>query len=268
MGDEEKDSLRRGEVSESELEDGKLKSIVPWGRSLEEYQKMFNLREEWLENKRILDIGGGPASFNGQLPGQVTSVDPIYSFTPEEIAGQIEETKAKVANFVDSDTNAFVWGEKTFLDSEHLVRHRCRTMAHFLEDYKKPSSRGRYISGTALKLPFPDKSFDIALSSHFLVLYSPLLGEQFHVKAMKELIRVSKEVRIFPLVDTNFTIPTWTIKSMRVQAEEMGMKSVLVNVACEFQKGANEMMRVFNPGNEEEEENKTCPLGSTRVKTL
>jgi len=212
MADEENGASMR--------EDSKLKSVVPWGRSLEEYKKMFNLTEEELQQKRFIDVGGGPASFNSQLPGKVISVDPIYALTPEEIGGKIEETKAKVASFVNADASKFNWGEKTFLDTQHLIEHRCETMVRFLEDYKKTSSKDRYITGSVLAgLPFPDKSFDIALSSHFLLLYAPLLGERFHVEAVKELMRVSKEVRIFPLIDTNFSSPDATIASMHVQGK-------------------------------------------------
>lgn len=41
----------------------KLDSVVPWGRSYEEYVRMFSLSEEDIR-KLILGCGDGPASFN------------------------------------------------------------------------------------------------------------------------------------------------------------------------------------------------------------
>jgi hypothetical protein len=40
-----------------------LDQVVPWGRSLSEYVRMFDLSPADLQS-RILDCAGGPASFN------------------------------------------------------------------------------------------------------------------------------------------------------------------------------------------------------------
>ena len=66
----------------------KLENVIPWGRSLEEYVRMFNLTPEDLK-LAILDCAGGPASFNAEMTGQgynVISCDPVYHFTADEIA--------------------------------------------------------------------------------------------------------------------------------------------------------------------------------------
>ena len=65
----------------------KLESVVPFGRSLDEYQKIFNLSEEDL-SKNILGVGDGPASFNVEMLKRghvVTSFDPLYELSAEEI---------------------------------------------------------------------------------------------------------------------------------------------------------------------------------------
>ena len=43
----------------------KLEKVVPFGRSLDEYIKMFKLTVADL-GKRILGVGDGPASFNAE----------------------------------------------------------------------------------------------------------------------------------------------------------------------------------------------------------
>ncbi len=41
----------------------KLEKIIPWGRSMQEYIRMFDLTPDDLR-LQILDCAGGPASFN------------------------------------------------------------------------------------------------------------------------------------------------------------------------------------------------------------
>ena len=56
------------------------KDIIPWGRSFDEYLGMFNLSEDDLA-RDIVDVGGGPASFNALMHQRgvpIVLVDPIY----------------------------------------------------------------------------------------------------------------------------------------------------------------------------------------------
>ena len=71
-----------------------IKQVVPWGRSFEEYCRMFAPSEADLR-KRIVGCADGPASFNAELTargGQVVSCDPLYRFTTAEIREQIRVT--------------------------------------------------------------------------------------------------------------------------------------------------------------------------------
>jgi hypothetical protein len=59
-----------------------LEHVVPWGRSFDEYRRMFALTEEDLR-LRILGCGDGPASFNAEATRRGTrmiSCDPIYRY--------------------------------------------------------------------------------------------------------------------------------------------------------------------------------------------
>ena len=62
------------------------------------------------------------------------------------------------------------------------------------------ASEGRYVTASLPGLPFKDGQFDLALVSHLLFLYSEQLDFDFHLAAIKELLRVANEVRIFPLL--------------------------------------------------------------------
>ena len=72
----------------------KLENVVPWGRSMQEYVRMFALTPDELKSN-ILDCAGGPASFNAEMTCQVYKViscDPIYQFTANKIAQRVQDT--------------------------------------------------------------------------------------------------------------------------------------------------------------------------------
>lgn len=178
-----------------------LSSVVPWGRTLEEYKSMFNLNEEELE-KSIASFGDGPASFNSEmtkLKRNVISFDPIYQFGKEQILNRIQETKDIVMKQTRENKENFIW--TTIENLEDLEKMRMGAMYNFLEDFEIGKEENRYISHELPnKTNFSDKYFDIGLSSHFLLLY-PDLGLDFHIKALDEMLRICKEVRIFPVLD-------------------------------------------------------------------
>ena len=221
-----------------------LQNIVPWGRTLEEYKKMFNLTEADLKSK-IIGCGDGPASFNCQINeigGSAVSIDPIYRYTKEQIKNRIDEVANDILEQIIANKDNFVW--KDIKDAKELYTIRMEAMNKFLKDYELGKEEKRYIFGQLPKLPFNDSSFDIALSSHFLLLYSEHLDLEFHKKAILEMLRVAKEIRIFPIVDLH------NKRSIHLDAiinmlKNRGLKTEVIKVDYEFQKGANEMLRVI-----------------------
>jgi len=49
----------------------KLNEVVPLGRTFNEYKTIFSLNKTDL-NKKILDCGGGPSSFNYEMQVSIT----------------------------------------------------------------------------------------------------------------------------------------------------------------------------------------------------
>ncbi len=101
-----------------------LANVVPWGRSFEEYVAMFALSEEDFAS-RILGCGDGPASFNASLTGRggsVTSVDPIYAFSRDEIRTRIRETYDTVLDQVRKNESEFVWNVVPSVDQLGRIR--------------------------------------------------------------------------------------------------------------------------------------------------
>jgi len=92
-------------------------------------------------------------------------------------------------------------------------------------------------------LPFLDAQFDLAVCSHFLFLYSKQFDAKFHLAAIRELRRVAKEVRIFPLLAMG-SVPSPHLDSVSATLKDEGLDVSIKTVPYEFQRGGNKMMRV------------------------
>ena len=220
-----------------------LDQVVPWGRSLDEYQHMFDLSPRAVQGK-ILGCGDGPASFNAELTaqgGQVISVDPIYAFSGQQIEQRVHATRTVVVEQVTKSLNDYVWTR--FRDPEALGQHRLATMRRFLSDYENGKAEGRYLAQSLPSLDFADGHFDLALSSHFLLLYSEQLSFDFHLAALLEMCRVAREVRIFPLLDLKCRL-SGHIDPLRAALTDRGYHVSIDAVPYEFQRGGNQMLRV------------------------
>ena len=230
----------------------KYDNIVPWGRSFDEYIKMFKLSEFDL-SKKILGCGDGPASFNFgmyKLGKRIISIDPIYQFTKEQIKNKIDEKYEEVIEQTANNKDKFIW--TTFSSVEELAKIRMNAMKDFLSDYEKGIQEKRYIFAELPNLPFKDKEFELVLSAHFLFFYSENLSYDFHLKSINEMLRVSKEVRIFPIVDLNANVSKYLkrtyqyFSSKNIEIEE-------IKVEYEFQKGGNVMVKFLKKESSESE---------------
>ncbi len=221
----------------------KLDKIIPWGRSIKEYIGMFGLTPNEL-NLAILDCGGGPASFNAQMTTQgckVISCDPIYQFSAEEIARRIQETYQIVIDGVKANSNNYVW--HNFESPEQLGKIRMEAMNQFIDDFYLGLQQGRYVLDELPKLTFKDRQFDLALGSHLLFTYSDHLSLEFHLNSIKELCRVAKEVRIFPLLNISGEESSLLIPVLQeLQQDRYEVK--IQQVDYEFQKGGNKFLKV------------------------
>ena len=220
-----------------------LDQVVPWGRSLKEYRQMFMLSDEEMAS-RILGVGDGPASFNSEMKAlghTVVSIDPIYAFSREQIEQRIDKTYDAIISQVKQKPDDFVWD--FFASPEHLGCYRLETMRRFLKDFDMGKVQGRYLPQSLPKLYFGDGQFDLAICSHLLFLYSDQLSLAFHRESIQELCRVSREVRIFPLLALDCR-KSPHISPIQSCFRDMGFTVGICPVAYEFQKGGNAMMRI------------------------
>lgn len=218
-----------------------LHDVAPWGRSLDEYNAMFDLGDAE-RRMSILGVADGPASFNaeGTAAGmRIVSVDPLYAFRHEQISQRIDESTVLIGDQTRLHADEFVWQQ--FTGVEDLLAARRTAMQQFLDDYDEGVAQGRYVTGSADALPFPDGSYDLALCSHFLFLYSGQHDLAFHLKSIRELTRVAEEVRIFPLLELG-AVESRHLRAVLMALERMGLRAERRAVAYEFQRGANEML--------------------------
>lgn len=218
-----------------------LSHIVPWGRTYDEYVHMFSLTTADL-GQRILGCGDGPAAFNAELSrrgGRIVSVDPLYAFASEQIRGRITATYDTVMAELLRNQGDFVW--HAIPSPAALGALRLSAMETFLMDFAAGKAEGRYLPAALPLLPFANTKFDLALSSHLLFLYSAQLSAEFHLLALLEMLRVSREVRVFPVLALDGTLSPH-LRWLQGELDSHGYAPEIKRVPYEFQRGGNEML--------------------------
>ena len=204
---------------------------------------MFALTDEDL-TRRIFGCGDGPASFNAEATRRgstVISCDPIYKWEAADIRARVTATRDEILEQTRRNAGDFVWNSIRSVDE--LGRIRMAAMEAFLDDFSAGKAQGRYLDNELPTLPFADRAFDLALCSHFLFLYSDQLGEAFHHQSLRELCRLAGEVRIFPVLALGGRQSPF-IDSVMARLRDEGHDVALERVPYEFQRGANQMMRI------------------------
>ncbi|MBD2516634.1 SAM-dependent methyltransferase [Nostoc sp. FACHB-973] len=225
-----------------------LDKVVPFGRSMDEYIKIFNLTNADL-NKRIIGVGDGPASFNAEMTPHgksVVSVDPLYQFSGDEILQRFNEVVDNIINQVKATPNDWVW---SYHKSPDDLRHnRVKVIQKFISDYDNGKKTNRYIFGQLPSLAYRNQEFDIALCSHFLFLYSDHLDYDFHLNSVGEMLRIAEEIRIFPLI-TLMSKPSQHLDKIIKYYTAKGYNINIEQVEYELQPGGNQMLKITKDAN-------------------
>ena len=224
----------------------RLDRVVPFGRTLKEYSTIFNLKDSDFQ-KRILGVGDVPASFNAEATQQghnICSIDPVYEFSAEQIQSRFDEVVDDIIEQVIDTPQDWVWSFHK--NPQDLRNTRERALSLFLDDYERGKQAGRYQIGALPQLEFDDNSFDLALCSHFLFLYSAQVDYEFHRESIYEMLRISREIRIFPLL-TLMLEPSPHLKPLIEDLNDKGYWVSIQKVDYELQRGGNEMLVVKQP---------------------
>lgn len=208
---------------------------------------MFALTRADLEG-RVLGGAAGPASFNAEATRQghrVVSCDPVHHFDAAQLARRIEETSTEVLSQTRRNAHEFVWTDIPSVEA--LGEIRARAMRVFLDDFTAGKAEGRYVEAGLPTLPFGDQSFDLALCSHFLFLYTLQFDLACHRAAVRELCRVASDVRIFPLLALGGELSPY-VAAIAADFSAHGHAVSIERVPYEFQRGGNQMLRIARKG--------------------
>jgi hypothetical protein len=220
-----------------------LERIVFIGRTFEEYLQMFNLKAADLVGQRVLDCPAGACSFTAianPLGGDVTAADIAYYYSTDELADKGIQDIAHAMSEMDKVQGNFVWDY--FKSIADLTQARSKALNDHTKDRRQNPER--YVPVVLPDLPFNDEAFDLTLSAHFLFMYSDRLDYDFHLKTVKELMRVTRgELRIFPLVDLSCKRYEHLERLIADLVRE-GFAAEEIEVPYEFQKGAKQMLKI------------------------
>ena len=182
-----------------------LDHVIFFGRTWDECLGMYAIEESDLVGKRTLDCPGGPDALvaEGLKRGlDLHAVDPQYSDEPDvlEARGHQEITDAMKAWQEDPDHN---WDQN---EADEYERLKLEALDAFILSYR--DNRDRFLPGALPNIPYQDDAFDLILSGHFLFAYASLdhgglmsidsLDLDFHIRSVREMVRVAPEVRLYP----------------------------------------------------------------------
>ncbi len=133
-----------------------LRGVVPFGRSFDEYAKMFNLTQAELQQP-ILSVADGPASFNAEgtrLGHRIRSVDPLYCFSATQIKQRFDAVVDDIIHQVENSLDDWVWSYHR--SPENLRKNRENAIELFCQDFEGGKTEGRYQVGGLPQLDCPD----------------------------------------------------------------------------------------------------------------
>ncbi|WP_425956782.1 hypothetical protein [Xylanimonas sp. McL0601] len=213
--------------------------ILVSSRNPEEYRAFFALTSADLAC-RVLDCSAGAAGFAAAVNaagGDVTAVDPVYSDL-DALRLEVERSAADGVAIIDAHDSRFTWGWYGSRERRQALRDDARSA--FLADLAAHPET--YVVGGLPALPFDDDAFDLALCSHLLFTWADVFDAEWHRAALRELLRVAPEVRVFPLVRQGAGEPVEFLPALLEELRTEGRTAEVRKVGYEFQIGADEML--------------------------
>ncbi|MCU0307648.1 MAG: hypothetical protein MUE51_07745 [Thermoleophilia bacterium] len=217
--------------------------VLVTARPYEEYRAMFGLTDAEVLAGPVLDCPGGCGGFAAGVRargGRAVSMDPAYALDPDALLVHGRDETLRGNRYVRDHPGLYVW---TFFGSlgDHR-RRRLGALRAFADDRRAHPEA--YVAAALPRLPLADGAVRLALSAHLLFTYPDHLDHDDHLAAMRELLRVARdEVRLFPLVDTTL-VRHPGLEDMRAALAAEGVRSEVVPVGYEFQRGADEYLRL------------------------
>ena len=159
------------------------------GRSYQEYLKMFNLKEKYLKNQKILDCAAGASSFTPKSLKngfKVKAVDILYDIDLEFLKNRCKDDFNTLLRVHSDLKHKMDWS--FFRSTGEMIKDRVMVYHKFIEDYQKRKGKN-YIKAQLPNLPFEDEHFSLVLCSHLLFLYEDRLNYQFHLESIRRDVK-------------------------------------------------------------------------------
>lgn len=221
-----------------------MSNLVLWGHHLDEYEEMFDLTPSHLAGS-ILEYACGPSAFNAEMHQagkRCISCDPMFTLDMDTFKTKSALIFADMLDKVSHELNKFDFSH--YGDFDGLIDRRRAGMASFFADYQLGKAEKRYVPIREITLPFSDFFFDMALSSHYLFGDIDNQDLDFHIQVIKELARVAKEVRIFPLIDREGQASTY-LGPVLLELQRDNYGAEVRSVPYRLQSQGNAMLRVW-----------------------
>ncbi|SEF27444.1 Methyltransferase domain-containing protein [Amycolatopsis pretoriensis] len=221
--------------------ENRIGAILVSSRSLDEYRRMFALTDGDLAG-RLLDCPGGAAGFTAEVNaagGTAVACDPVYAHPVEQVRATALESLRRGYAYHQANPDEYVW--TYFRDPEHYLRARTGSVELFARD--RGAHPENYVEAALPELPFADGQFDLVLSSHLLFSYADRYDREFHLASLRELARVGREVRVFPLVPMG-SAENPELAAVRAELAAAGLPTTVRRVGYEFQRGGDTMMTI------------------------
>lgn len=213
------------------------------GRSLGEYTQSLGLDPVALRGRDVLDVAAGPSSFTAEACARkidAVAVDPLYDRPLAELAARAQADHER--SFAGLRARRRLIRSRTFASLGAAEVEREGAARRFLADYETHFIHNRYVAGSLPQLPFFDGTFDLVLCAHLLFTSAAQFDFDWHLSALRELMRVSAgEVRIHPLGGPDGK-PYPGLARLRRELREHGIAAEVRAVDYEFLAGSNSML--------------------------
>lgn len=214
-------------------------------RSFDEYRAMFVVTEQDLHGA-VLDCPGGGSSFTAfaaSAGADAIAADPAYATPAAELVGLVVAETQRGSAWAAAGGDRYKWDYYNDVDGHQRIRQASAEV--FAADLLAHSYR--YVCAALPMLPFPDRRFDLVLSSHLLFTYADRLDADFHLMALLEMHRVSRgEVRVFPLLDNAGNRTDELLERLRSELANRRIDTEVRHTDYEFQRGGNQMLVLDN----------------------
>lgn len=226
-----------------------INEICGLGYSVDDYKKMFDLSDDDL-NRNILDYRSGANVFCQEIYNQnkseasiIKACDPIYQMNITDLKKLAKASIDKLNQEYKANKSKFTLNTADF---EKFIEQRINNINIFFSEFEVNKNNNLYTLDSLPSLSFEDEKFDLALVNYYFFSYSEILGLDYIVAGLKELIRVANEVRIFPLVNHSGEYSD-AVPMVLGKLQENDLGAEIKEVEFGLWQSENAMMKVWSP---------------------